>query len=83
MTPIPQRRDHFYYWFAGASNTTAAAHTAGALITLRMFLPDRFRGGSSGAWWGMKPTPIGQTFDYGFENGIGIKGHLRPGSGKG
>lgn len=54
--------------------TTAAAHTAGALITLRNVSSQIGFGAEVAVrGWGMKPTPIGQTFDYGFENGIGIK----------
>ena len=56
------------------NSTTAAAHTAGALITLRNVSTQIGFGAEIAVrGWGMKPTPISQTFDYGFENGIGIK----------
>ena len=56
------------------NSTTAAAHTAGALITLRNVSTQIGFGAEVAVrGWGMKPTPISQTFDYGFENGIGIK----------
>ena len=56
------------------NGTTAAAHTAGALITLRNVSTQIGFGAEVAVrGWGMKPTPISQTFDYGFENGIGIK----------
>ena len=56
------------------NGTTAAAHTAGALITLRNVSTQIGFGAEVAIrGWGMKPTPITQTYDYGFENGIGIK----------
>ena len=66
------------YQFAGLSRgtggTTAAAHTSGALITQRnVSTIIGFGAEMACRGWGMKPTPITQTFDYGFENGIGIK----------
>jgi len=58
----------------GANGTTAAAHTAGALITLRNVSTQIGFGAEVAVrGWGMKPTPITQTYDYGFENGIGVK----------
>lgn len=58
----------------GANGTTAAIHTAGALITLRNVSTQIGFGAEVAVrGWGMKPTPITQTYDYGFENGIGVK----------
>ena len=58
----------------GANGTTAAAHTAGALITLRNVSTQIGFGGEVAVrGWGLKPTPISQEYDYGFENGIGVK----------
>ena len=58
----------------GVNGTSAAAHTAGALITLRNISTQIGFGAEVAVrGWGMKPTPIHQTFDYGFENGIGVK----------
>jgi hypothetical protein len=57
----------------GANGTTAAAHTEGALITQRnVGNVIGFGAELAVRGWGMKPTPITQTFDYGFENGLGI-----------
>ena len=57
-----------------ANGTAAAAHTAGALITLRNVSTQIGFGAEVAVrGWGMKPTPIAQTYDYGFENGIGVK----------
>jgi len=66
-----------YYFTAssrGANGTTAAAHTEGALITLRD-ISTQIGFGAEVALrgWGMKPTPISQTYDYGFEIGLGIE----------
>ncbi|KKL79002.1 hypothetical protein LCGC14_2019180 [marine sediment metagenome] len=56
------------------NGTSAAAHTAGALITLRNVSTQIGFGAEIAVrGWGMKPTPITQKEDYGFENGIGIK----------
>jgi hypothetical protein len=56
------------------NGTTAAAHTADALITLRNVSTQIGFGAEVAVrGWGMKPTPITQTYDYGFENGIGVK----------
>jgi len=56
------------------NGTTAAAHTAGALITLRNVSTQIGFGAEVAVrGWGMKPTPISQSYDYGFENGIGVK----------
>lgn len=56
------------------NGTTAAAHIAGALITQRnVSIQIGFGAEVAVRGWGMKPTPITQTYDYGFENGIGIK----------
>lgn len=58
----------------GTNGTTAAAHTAGALITLRNVSTQIGFGAEVAVrGWGMKPTPIVQVYDYGFENGIGVK----------
>lgn len=58
----------------GVNGTSAASHTAGALITLRNVSTQIGFGAEVAVrGWGMKPTPITQTFDYGFENGIGVK----------
>uniref|UniRef100_A0A6M3IY22 Putative major capsid protein n=1 Tax=viral metagenome TaxID=1070528 RepID=A0A6M3IY22_9ZZZZ len=57
----------------GANGTTAAAHTAGALITQRNVASVIGFGAEIAVrGWGMKPEPITQTYDYGFENGLGI-----------
>ena len=57
----------------GANGTTAAAHTAGALITQRdVSTVIGFGAEVAVRGWGMKPTPITQTYDYGFENGLGV-----------
>jgi len=56
------------------NGTTGAAHTAGALITLRNVSTQIGFGAEVAVrGWGMKPTPISQSYDYGFENGVGIK----------
>lgn len=56
------------------NDTTAAAHTAGALITLRNVSTQIGFGAEVAVrGWGLKPTPISQEYDYGFEKGIGIK----------
>jgi len=58
----------------GANGTTGAAHTAGALVTLRNVSTQIGFGAEIAVrGWGMKPTPITQEHDYGFEKGIGIK----------
>jgi len=58
----------------GQNSTEAAAHTAGALITLRNISTQIGFGAEVAVrGWGMKPTPISQSEDYGFENGIGVK----------
>lgn len=57
----------------GANGTTAAAHTAGALITQRnVGSAIGFGAEVAVRGWGMKPEPITQTYDYGFENGLGV-----------
>jgi hypothetical protein len=57
----------------GANGTTAAAHTEGALITQRNVASVIGFGAEIAVrGWGMKPTPITQTYDYGFENGLGV-----------
>jgi len=63
----------------GANGTTAAAHTAGALITLRNVASVIGFGAEIAVrGWGMKPVPITQGYDYkfpdgsSFENGLGI-----------
>ncbi len=60
---------------ARAQNATSAAiHTAGALMTLRNVSTQIGFGAEIAVrGWGMKPTPITQLHDYGFENGIGVK----------
>lgn len=56
------------------NGTTAAAHLAGALITLRNVSTQIGFGAEIAVrGWGMKPTPITQERDYGFEKGIGVK----------
>ncbi len=58
----------------GANGTTAAAHTAGALITQRnVSTAIGFGAEIAVRGWGMKPTPITQTRDYGFEQGLGVQ----------
>lgn len=58
----------------GRNGTTGAAHLADALITLRNVSTQIGFGGEVAVrGWGMKPTPISQSYDYGFENGIGVK----------
>jgi len=58
----------------GANGTTAAAHTAGALVTLRDVSSQIGFGAEVAVrGWGMKPNPITQLEDYGFEQGIGIE----------
>ena len=63
----------------GANGTTAAAHTAGALITQRnVATAVGFGAEIAVRGWGMKPTPITQGYDYqfpdgsSFENGLGV-----------
>lgn len=63
----------------GANGTTAATHTAGALITQRnVSNVIGFGAEISVRGWGMKPVPITQGYDYKFpdgtyfENGLGI-----------
>lgn len=63
----------------GANGTTAAAHTAGALITQRNVASVIGFGAEVAVrGWGMKPVPITQGYDYkfpdgsSFENGLGI-----------
>jgi len=63
----------------GANGTTAAAHTAGALITQRNIASVIGFGAEIAVrGWGMKPVPITQGYDYqfpdgsSFENGLGI-----------
>lgn len=71
------------YRFAGLSRgvngTTAAAHTAGALITKRNVASVIGFGAEIAVrGWGMKPVPITQGYDYkfpdgsSFENGLGV-----------
>ena len=71
------------YRFAGlgraANGTTAAAHTAGALITQRNVASVIGFGAEVAVrGWGMKPVPITQGYDYkfpdgtSFENGLGV-----------
>lgn len=71
------------YRFAGCTGaqngTTAANHTAGALITQRnVATAVGFGAEIAVRGWGMKPTPITQGYDYqfpdgsSFENGLGI-----------
>ncbi len=58
----------------GINGTTDADHAAGALITLRNVSTQIGFGAEVAVrGWGMKPTPIAQTYDYGFENGVGVK----------
>lgn len=63
----------------GANGTTAAAHTAGALITQRnVGSVIGFGAEIACRGWGMKPVPITQGYDYqfpdgsSFENGLGV-----------
>ncbi len=63
----------------GANGTTAATHTAGALITQRnVATVVGFGAEIAVRGWGMKPVPITQGYDYKFpdgtyfENGLGI-----------
>lgn len=63
----------------GATGTTAAAHTAGALITQRdVATVIGFGAEVAVRGWGMKPTPITNGRDYQFpdgtwfENGLGV-----------
>ncbi|MBE3116609.1 N4-gp56 family major capsid protein [Candidatus Bathyarchaeota archaeon] len=63
----------------GCNGTTAAAHTAGALITQRNVASVIGFGAEVAVrGWGMKPVPITQGYDYkfpdgsSFENGLGI-----------
>lgn len=63
----------------GSNGTTAAAHTAGALITKRnVGSVIGFGAEIAVRGWGMKPVPITQGYDYKFpdgsyfENGLGI-----------
>jgi len=63
----------------GANGTTAATHTAGALITQRnVSSVVGFGAEIACRGWGMKPVPITQGYDYkfpdgsSFENGLGI-----------
>ncbi len=63
----------------GANGTTAAAHTAGALITQRNVSSIIGFGAEIAVrGWGMKPVPITQGYDYkfpdgtSFENGLGV-----------
>jgi N4-gp56 family major capsid protein len=63
----------------GANGTTAAAHTAGALITQRNVASVIGFGAEIAVrGWGMKPVPITQGYDYqfpdgsSFENGLGV-----------
>lgn len=57
----------------GVNGTTAAAHTAGALITQRnVATAIGFGAEIAVRGWGMKPAPITQTEDYGFEQGLGV-----------
>ena len=56
------------------NGTTAAAHTAGALITLRNVSTQIGFGAEIAVrGWGMKPTPITNERDWGFEKGVGVK----------
>jgi len=58
----------------GANGTTAATHTAGALITQRNVASAVGFGAEIAVrGWGMKAEPITQTEDYGFEQGLGIQ----------
>lgn len=58
----------------GANGTTAASHAVGSLITLRNVSTQIGFGAEVAIrGWGMKPTPITQEHDYGFERGIGVK----------
>lgn len=58
----------------GALGTTAAAHTAGALITQRNVATALGFGAEIAVrGWGMRPERIMQTEDYGFEIGLGIQ----------
>lgn len=58
----------------GANGTTGAAHTAGALVTLRdVSTQIGFGAETAVRGWGMKPSPITQVYDYGFEQGIGVE----------
>lgn len=58
----------------GANGTTGAIHTAGDLVTLRdVSTQIGFGAEVAVRGWGMKPNPITQLYDYGFENGIGIE----------
>ena len=57
----------------GTNGTTAAAHTAGALITQRnVGSVIGFGAELAVRGWGMKPAPITDTEDYGFIQGLGI-----------
>ena len=63
----------------GANGTTAAAHTAGALITQRnVSTVIGFGAEVAVRGWGMKPVPITQGYDYkfpdgsSFEEGLGV-----------
>jgi hypothetical protein len=63
----------------GVNGTTAASHTAGALITQRNVASVIGFGAEIAVrGWGMKPVPITQGYDYqfpdgtSFENGLGI-----------
>ncbi len=63
----------------GSNGTTAAAHTAGALITQRnVATVIGFGAEIAVRGWGMKPVPITEGYDYRFpdgsyfENGLGV-----------
>ena len=71
------------YQFAGlsrgANGTTAAAHSIGAIATLRnVSSAVGFGAEIAVRGWGMKPVPITQGYDYkfpdgsSFENGLGV-----------
>ncbi len=58
----------------GANGTTGAAHTAGALVTLRdVSTQIGFGAEVAVRGWGLKPTPTTNVRDYGFEQGIGVE----------
>lgn len=58
----------------GANGTSAASHTSGALITQKNVARlIGFGGHIAARGWGMKPAPITENDDYGFEHGLGVK----------
>jgi N4-gp56 family major capsid protein len=58
----------------GANGTTAAAHTAGALVTLRdVSTQIGFGAEVAIRGWALKPTHTTDVKDYGFEQGIGVE----------